>query len=86
VINGILWRLRTGAPWRDVPDRYGPWQTLHKRLRRWQLDGTWARIEAVLQNDTDVAEESNRYVDVPFVEMDADRESVRSGPDGPPLR
>ena len=29
VVNGILWRLRTGAPWRDLPERYGPWQTCY---------------------------------------------------------
>ena len=33
VVNGILWKLRTGAPWRDVPERYGPWKTCHERLR-----------------------------------------------------
>jgi transposase len=33
VINGILWKLRTGAPWRDLPERYGPWQTCYDRLR-----------------------------------------------------
>ena len=44
VINGILWKLTTGVPWRDVPGRYGPWQTLHSRLLRWQRDGTWARL------------------------------------------
>ena len=40
VINGILWRLRTGCPWRDVPERYGPWQTAYSRFRSWELDGT----------------------------------------------
>ena len=49
VIDGILWQLRTGAPWRDVPDRYGPWKTLHERLRRWTADGTWDRILAHAQ-------------------------------------
>ncbi len=44
VINGILWRLRTGAPWRDVPERYGPWQTCYERFKRWEEDGTWARL------------------------------------------
>jgi transposase len=44
VINGILWRLRTGAPWRDVPAKYGPWKTLHERLRLWTADGTWQEI------------------------------------------
>jgi transposase len=41
VTNGILWQARAGAPWRDVPARYGPWKTLHERLRRWSADGTW---------------------------------------------
>jgi transposase len=49
VINGILWRLRTGAPWRDVPERYGPWQTCYERYKRWDEDGTWARLLAAIQ-------------------------------------
>ncbi|WP_233620727.1 IS5 family transposase [Amycolatopsis sp. WAC 01416] len=44
VINAILWKLRTGAPWRDLPVRYGPWKTAHERLRLWTKDGTWDRI------------------------------------------
>ena len=44
VINAILWKLRTGAPWRDMPERYGPWKTAHERLRIWTADGTWERI------------------------------------------
>lgn len=53
VLNGILWKLRTGAPWRDVPERYGPWKTAHERLRRWTMDGTWEKIlaDAVVIND-----------------------------------
>jgi transposase len=35
VINTILGKLRTGAPWQDLPERYGPWKTTHERLRRW---------------------------------------------------
>ena len=52
-VNGILWKLRTGAPWRDVPERYGPWKTGHERLRIWTMDGTWAKIldEAVVKDD-----------------------------------
>jgi transposase len=55
VINGILFRVRTGVPWRDIPERYGPHQTLYKRFARWEADGTWARIEAMLQTDADAA-------------------------------
>ena len=53
VINGILWKLRTGAPWRDLPERYGPWKTAHERLRKWTADGTWERIldQVVVKDD-----------------------------------
>lgn len=53
VINAILWKLRTGAPWRDLPERYGPWKTAHERLRRWTMDGTWQKIldEAIVKDD-----------------------------------
>jgi transposase len=44
LVNGILWVLHTGAPWRDVPERYGPWQTVYGRFNRWRQDGTWATI------------------------------------------
>jgi transposase len=43
-VNGILWRLHTGAPWRDIPPRYGPWQRVYSRFRRWRRDGTWAKV------------------------------------------
>ncbi|WP_413927931.1 transposase [Kitasatospora albolonga] len=39
VLNGIVWKFRTGVAWRDVPGRYGPWATLHTRFRRWAADG-----------------------------------------------
>jgi transposase len=48
VLGGIIWKLHTGRPWRDVPERFGPWQTCYSRLRRWQRDGTWPRVWAVL--------------------------------------
>ena len=49
VINGIRWRLRTGAPWRDVPRRYGPRQSVYDRFNRWSKDGTWERILLALE-------------------------------------
>jgi transposase len=53
VLDGILWVLRTGAPWRDLPERYGPWQTAYDRFVRWQKDGTWGRILQALQAEAD---------------------------------
>src|SRR5215472_1215503 len=57
VINGILWKVRTGAPWRDLPERYGPWQTCADRLYRWRRDGTWDRILAHAQTRSDAVGE-----------------------------
>jgi transposase len=55
LIDGIRWRTRTGAPWRDVPERYGPWQTVYGLFRRWQRDGTWQRVLTELQARADAA-------------------------------
>ncbi|MFF2411215.1 transposase [Streptomyces sp. NPDC058092] len=54
LIDGIRWRTRAGAPWRDVPERYGPWETVYGLFRRWQRDGTWHRIFEQLQARADV--------------------------------
>ncbi|GGQ33552.1 transposase [Streptomyces roseolilacinus] len=43
-INGVSWGSRTGAPWRDLSERYGPWQTLCERFARREADRTWARL------------------------------------------
>ncbi|GGX52873.1 IS5 family transposase [Streptomyces noursei] len=53
LIDGIRWRTRTGAPWRDVPDRYGPWDRAYDLFRRWQRDRTWKRIFTELQAQAD---------------------------------
>ena len=44
VLNGIFWVLRTGAPWADLPERYGPHTTCYNRFRRWTKSGVWDRI------------------------------------------
>ena len=44
VLNGIFYRLRTGSPWRDLPERYGPYTTMYKRYTRWAKAGVWQRI------------------------------------------
>lgn len=53
LIGGIRWRTRKGAPWRDVPVRYGEWERAYGLFRRWQRDGTWARILKKLQARVD---------------------------------
>ena len=54
-IEGIIWRYRTGTPWRDLPREFGPWQTVWKRHRRFAEDGTLDRIHAVLLARADAA-------------------------------
>ena len=44
VLNGIFWVLRSGAPWRDLPERYGPRTTCYNRFNRWRKAGVWDRL------------------------------------------
>lgn len=55
LIDGIRWRVRTGAPWRDLPPEYGPWQTVYGLFRRWQRDGVWSWVLTGLQARADAA-------------------------------
>jgi transposase len=55
LIDGIRWRVRVGSPWRDVPPQYGPWRTVYGLYRRWQRNGTWARILTGLPARADAA-------------------------------
>jgi transposase len=57
VVNGVLWRTRTGSPWRDLPASYGCWKTVYNRHRRWSADGTWARVLHELQRGCDLADD-----------------------------
>jgi len=56
IMDGVFYRVRTGTPWRDLPERFGPWQTVYNRHRRWSADGTWERILSALQTGCDQAE------------------------------
>jgi len=62
VVEGIVFRFRTGMAWRDLPAEFGPWQTVWKRHHRFCLDGTWDRLLSVVQADADAAGELNWQV------------------------
>ena len=49
LLDGIRWRVRVGAPWRDVPERYGHWQSIYSLFRRWQREQVWPRLWITLQ-------------------------------------
>jgi transposase len=53
MINAMLHLSKTGVPWRDLPERYGPWQTVATRFYRWTRSGLWQRILAELQREAD---------------------------------
>ncbi len=50
IVEGILWIMRTGSAWRELPERFGPWQTVASRYQRWRKEGRWARMLQVLQS------------------------------------
>ncbi len=64
VVEGIIYRYRTGIPWRDLPAEFGPWQTVWKRHRRYSLDGTWDQLLTKLLVDADAAGEIDWQVSV----------------------
>ncbi len=66
ILNGILWVLRTGAPWRDLPRRYGRVGTVSSRFYRWRASGVWERILSALQAAADARGEVDR--DLHFVD------------------
>lgn len=53
VLNGIFWRFRTGSPWRDIPERYGPYTTCYNRFIRWSYAGVWDQLLAAMAEASD---------------------------------
>lgn len=54
-VEGMAWKYRTGAPWRDLPERFGKWSSVYKRFTRWARDGTWDKLLAEVQRQSDAA-------------------------------
>jgi|SRR5215468_1694982 len=54
-VEAVLYRYRTGMPWRDLPERFGDWKHMHRRHRRWSARGVWKRVCAHLAGDADHA-------------------------------
>jgi transposase len=64
VVEGIVYRFRTGIAWRDLPEVFGPWQTLLKRHKRFSADATWDKIHARLVAEADAVGEVDWTVSV----------------------
>jgi transposase len=55
VVEGLIYRYRTAVPWRDLPEQFGPWQTVWKRHNKFSKDGTWDRVLTALLAQADAA-------------------------------
>lgn len=64
VAEATAWRFRTGAPWRDVPERFGNWNTIYKNFDRWARGGVWARVLERVQSMADADGELDWVVSV----------------------
>jgi len=88
VVNGILWVMRTGAPWKDLPERYPPYQTCHRRFQAWCKDGVFQEALRVLAQDLEERGEidmSECYIDGTFAPakkgaMELVKRSAERGP------
>lgn len=72
MLNGMMWILMTGAPWRDLPNRYGPWETVYRRFREWDREGVLDSVLRRLQWRLD----EDGYID--WSELYVDGSSVRA--------
>ncbi|WP_373292673.1 IS5 family transposase [Streptomyces camponoticapitis] len=89
VINGVLYRVRTGVQWRDLPERFGPWETVYKRHRRWSADGTWAMLLSRIQAAEDAAGRIDWDVSVDSTAVRAHQHAAgarKAPPDASPQR
>ena len=58
MLNGMVWIAKTGAPWRDLPERFGPWQTVYTRFRQWSDNDTFKALFEHLSSDADMTDVS----------------------------
>jgi transposase len=75
VLNGVLWILRTGAPWHDLPDRYPPYQTCHRCFQQWQRTGLLTHVLQKLAEDL----RDRRKLDMSEAFIDASFSSAKKG-------
>lgn len=78
MLNGILYWLNTGIPWRDLPERYGPWKSVYTRFRRWSLQGVWEHVlEELIAHD--IVDESTLMLDSTTVKVHQHGSGAKKG-------
>ncbi|MFF3625437.1 IS5 family transposase [Streptomyces sp. NPDC002467] len=85
VIDGILYRVRTGVHWRDLPGRFGPWKTVYERHRRWSADGTWERLLQRVQAEADATGGIDWDISVDSTVVRAHQHAAGARSDPPPV-
>ncbi|WP_406708172.1 IS5 family transposase [Streptomyces halobius] len=85
VINGIIHRLSTGVQWRELPERFGPWKTVHKRHALWSADGTWERLLQHVQAVADAAGDIDWDVNVDSTSVRAHQHAAGAPKNPPPV-
>lgn len=78
MINAILYWLNTGIPWRDLPERYGPWQSVYSRFRRWTLAGVWENVLSALI-EQDLVDETALMLDSTTIKVHQHASGVKKG-------
>ena len=76
MVNAVLWVLRTGAPWRDLPEHYPPWKSVYTRFSRWSAQGIWRRVLLEL---TKTADTEGYSIDGTIVRAHQDAHGARKG-------
>ncbi|WSL73704.1 IS5 family transposase [Streptomyces sp. NBC_01723] len=84
VINGMVYKIRTGISWRDLPERYGPWKTVYTRFRRYALDGVFARALQQVQAEADAAGDIDWLVQIDSTIVRAHQHAAATGRKGEP--
>ncbi len=82
VINGMVYKIRTGISWRDLPERYGPWQTVYTRFRRYAIDGVFTRALQQIQARVDAAGDIDWLVQIDSTIIRAHQHAAATGRKG----
>ncbi|WP_435851836.1 IS5 family transposase [Streptomyces umbrinus] len=82
IINGMVYKIRTGISWRDLPERYGPWKTVYTRFRRYALDGVFTRALQQIQAHADAAGDIDWLVQIDSTVVRAHQHAAATGRKG----
>jgi transposase len=76
MVEAMVWILRTGAPWRDLPKHFGPWKSVYTRFRRWTQQGIWAQVLEKLSEQQD---RESYLIDATIVRAHQDATGAKKG-------